>query len=439
MEGRRLIGRLDSMKPATTLKQVWVNINPRLTVKKGDEAYVDLMQFRGEAGRSFSRLRLEVERTDGAGFWLVTGHRGTGKTTELLSLKDALECLDWHVIYIDAEDDLDLNDVGSIDILITLVKAVIKDLQDNHLPIPGDGARLETFFSTVRESLEESARTSELIIKGEAEAKADAWFVKLLTGISALMKGSDTVRTSVRRSVEPRFTEFRERIDDFLSQVESMHREASAAKGKGCKGLVFIFDSLEKVPFRQIEEAGRSRQHFFATEADKLTNINAKCIFTVPIATTVEKSLLDDYYGIHYVPVVDPLNPKAFAGLKELVKKRVSLKEVFVSPDKVDEIILASGGSLRDLFHMLRSACSGDSIPVPDNEITYGISLLRKNYARLIRGSDADVLTKVEAKEMNPGDDPRGAELLSLRVIMEYAYGENYFKVHPLLVDSLKK
>lgn len=415
------------MKPATTLNDVAKNLSPHVAVKKGDEAYVELSEFRGEAGAAFARLKKTIDQSTGNPCWLVTGHRGTGKTTELRGMLDSLDRSNWHTVYIDAETELDLHDLGAVDIIMVLVRGLIENLQASNLPIPGNGERILTFFQSVNESLEENSRQSETSIETKAGAKADLWVLNLIANFSASMKGSRTVRSSVRKTVEPRFATFKEIVNDFISQVEEDLRTE-----QGKKGLILVLDSLEKAPPKTEDDGPGFAKQFFSTEAPRLTCLETRCILTVPITATADTNLWNDYNDLFFVPALDPENPDAFDGLMTLVKKRIDLGAVFQNPAKVGEVVKASGGSLRDLFYMLSAACSGEIVPVAEEEIAYGISNLRRKYRRLVRTTDLDLLELVKETGQVPMENQRAIELLSVRVFLEYCNGSDYFKVHPL-------
>jgi hypothetical protein len=59
---------------------------------------------------------------------LLTGHRGCGKSTELLRLKEKLEKDGYCVLYFEADEDLDVNDVIYSDLLLAIARRIVTDL-----------------------------------------------------------------------------------------------------------------------------------------------------------------------------------------------------------------------------------------------------------------------------------------------------------------------
>lgn len=94
--------------------------------------YVDLNAVRGSSGfthRLASPILLSGPAADQTGAetptcQVVTGHRGSGKSTELRRLQHALEESDkrFFVVYCSSESDIDRNDVDFPEVLIAIVR-----------------------------------------------------------------------------------------------------------------------------------------------------------------------------------------------------------------------------------------------------------------------------------------------------------------------------
>jgi predicted AAA+ superfamily ATPase len=73
--------------------------------------YVDLDDVRGGKDTSeilFNRIKYKQPSFS---YQLFTGHRGCGKSTELLRLKEKLVANGFEVVYFESDQDLDINDV----------------------------------------------------------------------------------------------------------------------------------------------------------------------------------------------------------------------------------------------------------------------------------------------------------------------------------------
>jgi hypothetical protein len=105
------------------ITKIYNSFNPFEPLQPGDPAYVNCSEVRGkenifqEIGR---RIILSQERT----CQLYTGHRGVGKSTELLRLKDYLERNGCFVVYFGAtEGDIDEQDAHYTDIILACIRS----------------------------------------------------------------------------------------------------------------------------------------------------------------------------------------------------------------------------------------------------------------------------------------------------------------------------
>src|SRR5712691_5000575 len=95
------------------------------------DLYVDLDSVRGAAGivpRLAQRIRLANRETS----QVITGHRGSGKSTELYLLQKALESGEpkYFVVFCRSDDDLDRNDIDFPEILIAIVRQLAQQLRE---------------------------------------------------------------------------------------------------------------------------------------------------------------------------------------------------------------------------------------------------------------------------------------------------------------------
>jgi hypothetical protein len=76
------------MRKASQISEIYQTVDPEEPIHRADPRYVDLSPARGD--EDFVRHILRRVRHSPPGRYhchLVTGHRGCGKSTELLSLK----------------------------------------------------------------------------------------------------------------------------------------------------------------------------------------------------------------------------------------------------------------------------------------------------------------------------------------------------------------
>lgn len=132
---------------AQTPTQAYVAVNPDEALPSEDERYVSLDAVRGTRNvaqwlTELIKTREDALRTGMSGDYarfLVTGHGGCGKTTEIYRLKDLLAEAGFIVVYFDAGFEFDLQrDVHWWHVLLEMRWQVDEQLSQSpyHLRIP---------------------------------------------------------------------------------------------------------------------------------------------------------------------------------------------------------------------------------------------------------------------------------------------------------------
>lgn len=106
------------------------NPSKTLAVENAEDRkyYIDFSSVRG--GRIIEELKENITffSPEGTTCELFTGHIGCGKSTELLRLKAELEQADFHVVYFESSQDLEMGDVDISDILLSVARRVSESL-----------------------------------------------------------------------------------------------------------------------------------------------------------------------------------------------------------------------------------------------------------------------------------------------------------------------
>ena len=118
------------------LTGIYNAIDPFRPLEPGDPAYVDCEAERVDANVLLD-LGPEIIRSDRYTCQLYAGHRGAGKSTELLRLKADLESKGCFVVYFAAvgeDGDIDPQDVQYTDILLACTRHLLESLKMRTLP-----------------------------------------------------------------------------------------------------------------------------------------------------------------------------------------------------------------------------------------------------------------------------------------------------------------
>ncbi|MDC0831882.1 hypothetical protein POG22_02510 [Geitlerinema sp. CS-897] len=101
-----------------------------MPLQPGDPAYVDCREVRGDED-VVEDLGRTVRRSRDLTYQLYSGYRGSGKTTELLRLKENLENRNHVVVYFAAdEEDISVQDAQYTDILLACTRHLLRELKD---------------------------------------------------------------------------------------------------------------------------------------------------------------------------------------------------------------------------------------------------------------------------------------------------------------------
>ncbi|MEO0407790.1 MAG: hypothetical protein AAF289_10605 [Cyanobacteria bacterium P01_A01_bin.135] len=258
--------------------------NPSKTLNlsaPGDEPYyIDFSRVRG------SDLVRELKRTitlsgEEPTCQLFTGHIGCGKSTELSRLKRDLETEDYHVVYFESTDDLDMGDVDISDILLAIAKQVSRSLEEAQVKLaPNRFARLLQGTADLLNSEVTGLRLKvpEVNVAGtgvkipdEVGFTAEDGNYSLSFGIGQLTtkaKNSKDVRSLLRQHLEPRITTIIDIINTEL--IDVANRQLRAANKAG---LAVIVDNLDWIDNKLRVQDRRQPGYLFVDRGDQLKRL----------------------------------------------------------------------------------------------------------------------------------------------------------------------
>jgi hypothetical protein len=424
--------------PQYLLTQIYNAFDPFEPLPAGDPAYVDCAEVRGDTNIVVD-LGNKLLRSDRMVCQLYAGHRGGGKSTELLRLKDHLEKKGCVVVYFAAdEDDIDPEDAQYTDILLSCTRHLLEELKNvDPEPILG-------WLGDRWQDLTDLALTKISFEKLSAEAKISE-FAKLTASIRAI----PSERKKIRDMVNPHTVTLLKALNEFIDNAKCKLPE-------GKTHLVAIADNLDRiVPIPQ-EHGRTNHDEIFLDRAQQLQGLNCHIIYTIPISMVYSSRAADlrDIYGdpqvLPMIMVQTPDGKTDAAGLAkitEIIKKRIEPfapnanleTEIFSSAEGLLRLCLMSGGHVRNLMLLVRSAIDHiDSLPITEKAIQRGITQARDTYRRTVEQDEWELLAKVtESKQID--NDDRYRKLLFNRCVLQYGYFDDegelqpWYDVHPLI------
>lgn len=433
-------------RKATTLAEINQAVNFDEPIGPDHAFFTDFSQVRGDFEEQIVYANLNVD-IDGDSLtfnpainsrnkitFFLGGMRGSGKTSELQKYAKKLHhpgC--FFCVTCNIDDELDLNNLEYMDILVFQLEKLTERLREYDIRIDEGAMRsLEKWFSeTVKEV--NRAITGELGIEIGGEASAGFWSILNIFGsLKAGIKGSHERATSVRTTLKNRF-------DDFASQFNLYVEEANAAirKRNIGKEVLFIVDGLEKTM------TADTRRKIILEETNRIRQIEAYTLFTLPIELMKERQILQQYFFVESFPFVkiveknDRKRPEAIERFKEFVYKRID-KDLFASEALVEEAICRSGGSPRELLKILKMTnvfADRGKGKIDKNALDRALLRLANQTAQYVEADWWVIIREVvqnnQSNKHTPFDEVV-QELLERILLMEYNDG-NYKRPNPIL------
>jgi hypothetical protein len=426
---------------AQDIARVYQQCNPAEPLEPGDRRYVPCEGTRGE-GDLIGQLTNAVRWSDTPLHVLFAGHRGGGKSTELLRLRDALEHPPegegkFFVIYFEADyEDVDVNDVDFPDLLLAIIRQVGKALRER-VQEELRPTWLSRFVDDLRRLLGSEVEFEKL--------QLDAKIAKF----TAAIKSSPDARVEIRKALEPNVSNLIEAGNSLLDEA------ATRLRAKGYGDLALIVDNLDRVVLRDIPHSQfNTHEHLFINRGAQLSQLRCHIVYTLPISLVFspKATALVNVFGRRpdVLPMVKVLDPKGadsqagMAAMCDMVRKRLTAAQVtedvtFDTPETLDYLARMSGGHARNLLILTRFACTAaGKLPLSLRVCEQAVRGMSNDFERALnRPEFFDVLRQIEQTHDLPGSDHDQLLLYNLSAL-EYLNGAAWYAVNPA-VRALEK
>ena len=413
--------------------------DPTQPLGSTDDRYISFESYgvRGSGHKEIIQVvktSLDAQEPKGASHQLFTGYPGSGKTTELLRLKDVLnQDLETPTValLIDGEDyynsysELQVTDVLRVLAYVLDREATKAEGRDPDAE-PGYLRRFWDFLQT------------------------DVQFEKLgfkFSGIEIMaeLRNNLTFRKLADEAMTARFQAF---ADQARCSIEESVGRLRAARLRD--RVVVIFDSLEK--FRPLNEDDsdrleRSLERVFLEHAGWL-KVPCHVIYTFPLLLRYRTTGLGTVYGSE--PVVFPMVKihdelggvwqPGLDALAQLMKKREGPASVFgpQGDGLRTRIAEASGGYPRDVIRLCRNLIQNeDTFPAADTAVDRVIAQLESEYANVFRDTYLETFVYVahhhQLPQANESTVRLAGDLIRRFIILSYRNGREWYDLHPLI------
>jgi hypothetical protein len=414
------------------LQRLFQVFDPAPLEPSQQQLYVELDKVRGSTGL-VDRLAKYIQYSNQTTCQLLSGHIGSGKSTELYRLGQKLEQENYCVIVCKIGQDVDVSDADFPDIAICILRQMIEQLKTKH-----DISIEEGYFQQ---------RWNEFKSLLGSKISLDDVSLKFpFLEISKIIKQSPQTRKTIRNLLEPK-------TDNLVNIVnEIIDKAMSQLLPKGYKGFAMLVDEMDKLEVLEKDGSSVAKRVFLGRQP-ALTGFKCHLVYTIPIslAYSCHERQLASKYGFTEMPVVpmtmiaDKSGKSVKAGydrFRQIVKKRLDAaettpEEIFGSPQSkaLDTIIKYSGGQPRELMTIIRS-CLLEGTPITKPIINKVAEKARQAYARQLRSEHYKVISQVKKNHRlsrTEETDRFYMELLGNRAILHYINGGQWYGVNPLV------
>ncbi|MGD1937588.1 MAG: P-loop NTPase fold protein [Cyanophyceae cyanobacterium] len=413
-----------------------------MSVPEDQKYYIDFAPVRG--GKIIEELKRTIARIspDDPTCQLFTGHIGCGKSTELLRLKSELEAENFHVVYFESSQDLDMADVDVSDILLAITHQVSENLEKSDVKLkPGYFTNL---FTEVADFLQ-----TPIEFGGEAELSVG------IAKLTAKTQDNPKLRNQLRQYLEPRAESILKAINE---EVLKKARQQLIDK-KGKRGLVVIVDNLDRVDNRAMPSGRTQPEYLFVDRGAQLRRLDCHVVYTIPLALLFsdEYESLKNRLGGGVAPKVLPMIPvtdrlgNGFDQGMELLRQAILARafpdvpaaersqitaEVFDAPETLDRLCQVSGGHPRTLLGLLYRCLQQEDPPFNRTSLEHAVKDYRDDLILSIDDNEWELLLQVAQGQGMKGEDSYQALLRSM-LIYEYRDGDGrWFGLNPALQET---
>jgi hypothetical protein len=368
-----------------------------------------------------------------APFWsppkfFFSGHRGCGKSTELLRLaaNPQIRAKYWPV-HFSIRDMADIYDLDFRDVLLAIGTQMYQDYRDKGGRLPQQLLKeLDAWRGKIETEVQiiEQGRVSDL----ELEAGLDAFF-----GNAGLkMKLEPATRQTLRQVFERNITELIGIINLVATTIQSQEERLP----------LILIDDLDKPDLESAREIFHGRREVMLQPTCAIVyTVSSALFYSQGFDAIRDRAVFLPNVKLHPHRDDTARDREGYNTLRLFVYKR--LARDLITEEALNAAISHSGGVFRELVRIVRTAISrarrrdtAKDRRIEIQDVRWAVTEIRNEYRRILDQEDLDFLRDVHQhqKMVNHG---RLRPLLQLLALLEYRNAENWCDVHPAIIDLL--
>ena len=374
---------------------------------------------------------------------LLSGYRGTGKSTELKRLKAHLEESGYLVFLCDVEDYLNLSTPIDVSDFLMVVAGMFGEAADEFLQARGHevgGSFWERAHDFLKQTKVEAVELSAALGTNGASV-----------GIKANLKSSPAFKQRLQEHMAGLLGDFVSTVREFLEDRVKLLRQHYPEKE-----IVLLLDSIEHIrgTLANAEDVHGSVERLFSAHSEKLHLPGMHVIYTVPPYLRIRYPNVDALYepgGLIVLPAFKLYEqgddrtsiPMSFDAMERVVSRRGDWRRLLGEErSPLDCLIHNSGGHLRDLLHLLRQVLlRARVLPVPERTVDAAVNQVRNTFLP-ISNVDALWLARIADSHQVALEElaalPSLARFFDTHLVLCYRNGEEWYDIHPLVLEHVR-
>ncbi len=357
--------------------------------------------------------------------FFFSGHRGCGKSTELLHLMGNAEIRKkyWPINF-SIREETDIIDIDFRDVLLAIGGRLYREYRKTGGELPD---QLLKELDGWRGKVEKNVTT---ILDGrlsnfELGASIDAFFAN--AGLK--MRLEPATRVELRQIVETDITGLIAIINHIVAAIYSTEGRIP----------LLLIDDMDKPDLERARTIFHDRREI-------MMQPNCAIVYTVSSALFYSKefdAIRDQALFLPNIVLHTTQDPEShlaegYQTLKRFVSLRMDLD--LIESDALELAVTYSGGVFRELARVLRTSIGsarrrgGMQIEVADVE--WAADEIRNEYRRILDRNDMNYLKKIKSSQQLEYHE-RLRPLLQLLAVLEYRDKENWCDIHPVLRKML--
>ena len=357
--------------------------------------------------------------------FFFSGHRGCGKSTELLHLIGNAEIQKkyWPINF-SIREETDIIDIDFRDVLLAIGGRLYREYRKKGGELPD---QLLKELDGWRGKVEKKVTT---ILDGrlsnfELGASIDAFFAN--AGLK--MRLEPATRVELRQIVETDITGLIAIINHIVAAIYSTEGRIP----------LLLIDDMDKPDLERARTIFHDRREIMMQPSCAIVyTVSSALFYSKEFDAIRDQALFLPNINLRTTQDPEKHLPEGYQTLKRFVSLRMDLDLIDV--DALELAVTYSGGVFRELARILRtsigSARRRGGMRIEVSDVEWSANEIRNEYRRILDRNDMNYLKKIKSSRQLEYHE-RLRPLLQLLAVLEYRDKENWCDIHPVLRKML--